>query len=209
MRGPRQALTTAQGKNDTMNILKNILALIGLATLVALGAAYAGFGTRLADFDPDFARVYGEMGSRLLETGDPGVAMMWSVPVKEGLTPEEVIDSMKSLATERNFLFVGESPFYKQVEAITGEKYRYVNFLSFCDAQVGKAMLEYRDQYSGFMPCRIALVEDKDGKLWLHSMNLDMMIFGGTKLPPDLKESALQVRDTVREIMDGAAAGEI
>ena len=115
-----------------------------------------------------------------METGDPGVAMMWSVPVKEGLTPDEVIDSMKSLATERNFLFVGESPFYKQVEAITGEKYRYVNFLSFCDAQVGKAMLEYRDQYSGFMPCRIALVEDKDGRLWLHSMNLDLMIHGGT-----------------------------
>jgi uncharacterized protein (DUF302 family) len=70
-------------------------------------------------------------------------------------------------------------------------------------------MLEYRDQYSGFMPCRIALVEDKDGRLWLHSMNLDMMIHGGTELPSDLKESALQVRDTVREIMNGAAAGEI
>jgi hypothetical protein len=192
-----------------MKILKNILALIGLATLVALGAAYIGYGKRLADFDPDFTRVYGEMGARLLKTGDPGVAMMWSVPVKEGLTPEEVIDSMKSLATERNFLFVGESPFYKQVEAITGEKYRYVNFLSFCDARVGKAMLEYRDQYSGFMPCRIALVEDKDGRLWLHSMNLDLMIHGGTELPPDLKASALKVREIVQAIMNGAAAGEI
>jgi len=73
---------------------------------------------------------------------------------------------------------------------------------------VGKQMLEYRDQFSGFMPCRIALVEDKNGKLWLHSMNLDLMIYGGKELPADLKESAMRVRDTIRSIMDGAAKGE-
>jgi uncharacterized protein (DUF302 family) len=119
-----------------------------------------------------------------------------------------VVESLKSLATARNFLFVGESPFYKQIKAITGEDYRYVNFLSFCDARVGKMMLEYRDQYSGFMPCRIAIVEDRDGRLWLYSMNLDLMIHGGKTLPPDLKEAALRVRDTIRAMMKGAAAGE-
>jgi uncharacterized protein (DUF302 family) len=191
-----------------MKILKNVLALIGLATLLILGGVALLYGKRLMDFDPGFARVYGELGERLLATGDPGVAMMWSVPVKEGLSPDEVIESMKSLAAARSFLFVGESPFYKQVEAVTGEPYRYVNFLSFCDARVGQAMLEYRDQYSGFMPCRIALVADKNGHLWLHSLNLDMMIHGGTELPPGLKESAVRVRDTIREIMNGAAAGE-
>jgi uncharacterized protein (DUF302 family) len=94
------------------------------------------------------------------------------------------------------------------VEAITGEDYRYVNFLSFCDAQVGKMMLEYRDHYSGFMPCRIALVEDKNGDLALYSMNLDLMIYGGEPLPPELKTEAIRVRDTIRTIMRGAAAGE-
>jgi uncharacterized protein (DUF302 family) len=69
-------------------------------------------------------------------------------------------------------------------------------------------MLEYRDQYSGFMPCRIAIVEDKKGRLWLYSMNLDLMIHGGKALPPELKESALRVRNTILEIMKGAAAGE-
>ena len=134
--------------------------------------------------------------------------MMWSVPVDADLSPEDVVESMKSLAASRSFLYVGESPFYKQISAITGEDYRYVNFLSFCDARVGKQMLEYRDQYSGFMPCRIALVEDRNGKLWLHSMNLDLMIHGGKQLPPDLKSAALRVRDTIRAIMQGAAKGE-
>jgi len=191
-----------------MKFIRNLLALIGLATVLAVGTAALGYGQRLASFDPGFVKTYGDFAQRLLATGDPGVAMMWAVPVKAGLSPEDVIEAMKSIASSRNFLFVGESPFYKQIEAITGEKYRYVNFLSFCDAQVGKQMLEYRDQYSGFMPCRIALVEDKEGGLWLYSMNLDLMIYGGTELPADLKASALRVRDTLRDIMDGAAAGE-
>lgn len=191
-----------------MKIIRNLLALIGLASLIALGYAYVRLAPALAEFDSEFPRVYGELAQRLLATGDPGVAMMWAVEVDEGLTPEEVIESLKSLATSRNFLFVGESPFYKQIKAITGEDFRYVNFLSFCDAQVGQIMLEYRDQYSGFMPCRIALVENKEGRLWLYSLNLELMTHGGKALPPDLKESAQRVSKTIQEIMQGAAKGE-
>ncbi len=191
-----------------MSVLKNILALIGLFVLIAVVAAYLLLKPVISEFDPEFVSAYERFASKLIETGDPGEAMMWSVPVKEGLTAEDVVESLKSLATSRNFLFVGESPFYKQVKAITGEDYRYVNFLSFCDARVGKLMLEYRNQYSGFMPCRIAIVEDSSGRLWLHSMNLDLMIHGGKELPPDLKESALKVSTIIKEMMAGAARGE-
>jgi hypothetical protein len=34
------------------------------------------------------------------------------------------------------------------------------------------------------------MVEDKQGKLWLYSLNMDAMIYGGTPLPPALKEEA-------------------
>jgi len=192
-----------------MKLIRNLLALIGLASLLAVGYAYVKLAPTLSQFDSEFPRVYAAMGQRLLETGDPGIAMMWAVEVDEGLTADDVIASMKSLATSRNFLFVGESPFYKQIKAITGEDYRYVNFLSFCDARVGKLMLEYQDHYSGFMPCRIALVENKEGRLWLYSMNLELMIHGGKALPPDLKEAALRVSKTIQEIMEGAARGDI
>jgi uncharacterized protein (DUF302 family) len=191
-----------------MQLIRNLLALLGLLTLVALLVAAAVVGPKLAEFDPKLPQAYASFASRLLETGDPGVAMMWSEPVEDGLSVDDVITSLKSLATTHQLLFVGESPFYQQVEAITGEPYRYVNFLSFCDAQVGKMMLEYRDQYSGFMPCRIALVEDSEGKLALYSMNLDLMIYGGRPLPPELKAEAIRVRDSIRAIMSGAAAGE-
>ncbi|NCA70741.1 MAG: DUF302 domain-containing protein [Sphingobacteriia bacterium] len=191
-----------------MTLIRNLFALIGLLAVIALVLGAARFGPQLAEFDPEFTGVYREFASRLLETGDPGVAMMWSFPVQEGLTPDDVIASMKSIAVEHEFLFVGESPFYKQIEAITGEPYRYVNFLSFCDARVGRQMLEYRGEYSGFMPCRIALVEDPEGRLTLYSMNLDLMIHGGRKLPEELEESAKRVRDVLLAIMEGGAAGD-
>ena len=191
-----------------MRFLRNLFAVIGiLATLIAGLAFYKG-SSMFSDYDPRFLEVYGDVAQRLVETGDPGMAMMWSVSVEDGLSPEEVVESLKSLATARNFLFVGESPFYKQVQALTGEEYRYVNFLSFCDARIGKLMLEYHDQYSGFMPCRIALVEDTAGRLWLHTMNMDLMVHGGRELPPELKQGALRVRDTIREMMEGAARGD-
>ena len=146
-----------------MKLIRNLLALIGLVVVIVAVIAYVRLAPVISEFDEDFVSVYKEFAGNLLATGDPGVSMMWSVEVQEGLSAEDVIESMKSLATSRNFLFVGESPFYKQVQAITGEEYRYVNFLSFCDAKVGMKMLEYQDHYSGFMPCRIALVEDNSG----------------------------------------------
>ncbi|MBF0428520.1 MAG: DUF302 domain-containing protein, partial [Magnetococcales bacterium] len=152
---------------------------------------------------------YMDFASRLLETMDPGVAMTWAVPVENpDLTPADIKDSLKSLASAHNFLFVGEAPFYKQVEAMTGQPYRHIEFLSFCDARVGKMMADYQDAYTAFMPCRIALVRDVKGKLWLYSMNLDMMIHGGKQLPPELRKEALRVRDVIKTLMAGAAKGE-
>ena len=191
-----------------MGLIRNVLAIIGLLAVIGIALALNRVWPALSEFDPEFTRVYSEFADKLLTTKDPGVSMMWSVPVDEGLSPDDVKESLKSLATARNFLFVGEAPFYKQVEAITGEPYRYLNFLSFCDAQVGKMMADYRDAYSGFMPCRIAIVEDKQGKLWLYSMNLDLMIHGGKELPAELKQEAMRIRTTLREMMEGAAAGE-
>jgi hypothetical protein len=97
-----------------MKLLRNLLALIGLVVVLGGAAAYVAWGDKIAAFDPEFPRVYSQFASRLLATGDPGIAMMWSVPVEGDLSPEDVIESMKSLAASRSFLFVGESPFYNR-----------------------------------------------------------------------------------------------
>jgi uncharacterized protein (DUF302 family) len=191
-----------------MRLIKNLLAIVGLIAIVAAGVTYYEAHRFLSQLDPGALGTYVDFARKLVATKDPGSAMVWSVPVDEGLGVDEVKESMKSIAANHNFLFVGESPFYKQAEAVTGKPYRYVSFLSFCDARVGMEMADYNNAYTAFMPCRIALVQDaKSGRLSLWSLDLDMMIYGGKPLPPHLKEGALRVKNTIHEIMEGAAHG--
>jgi len=191
-----------------MGALKYALAVVGLVTLLVVGYLLLHIWNATRDFDPEAFGVYQEFISKLLETGDLADAFVWAVPVSEDVAVEDVKDSMKSLAVERNFLFVNESPFYKQAEAVTGKAFRHVAFMQFCDVQVGIEMLEHNNAYSAFMPCVISVVEDKQGKLWLYAMNMDFLIHGAKELPPKLKSKALRVRRAMREIMEGAAVGE-
>ncbi|MBF0108476.1 MAG: DUF302 domain-containing protein [Magnetococcales bacterium] len=192
-----------------MAVIRNIFAMLGLVTLLGGAYAFVRIAPIMAEFDPGYMEIYQDFATKLLTTKDPGEAMMWTVPVEDpALKVEDVKESLKSLAVQNNFLFVGESLFYKQVEAVTGQPYRHISFLSFCDAKVGKMMADYRNAYTGFMPCRISVVEDKNGKLWLYSMNLDMMIHGGKKLPDELRNEALRVRNVIWKMLHGAAKGE-
>lgn len=191
-----------------MTLIKNILAVIGLVVLVA-GSAIAVKAIALRSaFNPNAVSVYTQFAERLLKSTDPGVSLDYAVPVKAGITPEEVKQYLISNAMQDNVLFTGERPFYKQVEARTGKSYRYVNFLSFCHPKSGQMVLDYQDAYSIFMPTRIAVVEDKTGKLWLHTMRIDLAIYGGKPLSPELEKEALKVWNTTRDMMVHAAAGD-
>ncbi|MBE9561568.1 MAG: DUF302 domain-containing protein [Proteobacteria bacterium] len=205
-----------------MRFIVNILAIIGLIAVIGAGVGYSKVNGMLlesgisindiksltSELDPKAMEMYANFAKKFMVDKDPGDAMVWKFPVDEDVSVDDVKDSLKSLATDRDFLFVGESPFYKQVEAVTGKPYRHISFLSFCDARVGVLMAEYNYAYTAFMPCRIAVIEDKQGKLWLYSMNLDLMIYGGKELPPELKAGAIKVRDTILAIMEGASHGE-
>jgi uncharacterized protein (DUF302 family) len=61
---------------------------------------------------------------------------------------------------------------------------------------------------SAYLPCRVSLVEQDDGSLWLYTLNMDMMVKMGRKLPSPLKEEAQAVRDTLWEMMQRASKGE-
>ena len=65
-----------------MDFIRNLLALVGLLTLIVTGIGYATLADKLGEFDPEFLGVYEQFAQRLLETGDPGMAMMWTVPVE-------------------------------------------------------------------------------------------------------------------------------
>lgn len=193
-----------------MGIAKNILAVVGAIALVLLVlAGVRGFGayTAMQDLDPKATGVYREMGQRLLDSGSAAEATVWKVAVDKGLKPEDVETAMKSVAVERNIKDVGELPLYKQIEATTGKPYRFIKIYMFCNAMTAARMIEYDPAFSAYLPCRVTLLQDNDGKLWLYTLNMDLMIHGGKPLPPALFEEAVQVRETILAIMKGGAAG--
>ena len=115
---------------------------------------------------------------------------------------------MKFVANEHNIKNVGELPLYKEIEAMSGQKSRFLKIYMFCNAMTALKMLDYSDAFSAYLPCRVAMVEDKDGQLWLFSLDMDMMIHGGEKLPPELKEEAEGVKEIIQDIMNRGATGE-
>jgi len=68
-------------------------------------------------------------------------------------------------------------------------------------------MVEYSDAFSAYLPCRIAMIEDKEGKFWLYSLDMDLMIHGGTTLPEDLLKEANAVKNVILKLMEAGATG--
>ena len=191
-----------------MGLIRNLFALIGLVAIAATAGLYAQYKDSLNNFDPEAGRVYMELAQNVLKSGNGAEATIWKVPVKDGLSADDVEETMKFVANELNMSNVGELPLYKDVEVKTEQPYRFVKIYMFCNSLIAKEMLDYNDAFSAYLPCRITLVEDKSGKLWLYTLNMDLMIYGGETLPPELKKQALAVKELILQIMKRGAAGD-
>jgi uncharacterized protein (DUF302 family) len=191
--------------------LRNLFALLGFISVVALiyaAVKMAPMVQAFEEFDEKAIDVYSEMVTTLLETGNAAEATVWKVQVEDDLTIEDVDETIKAVANELNIKNVGELPLSEQVEAMSGEKSRFFKIYMFCNAMTAAQMLAYSDAYSAYLPCRVSLVEDKQGKLWLYSLNMDAMIYGGKPLPPALKEEAMGVKAIILEILNRGAEGD-
>jgi uncharacterized protein (DUF302 family) len=136
------------------------------------------------------------------------------MPVAEDVSFEDAVDSMRLRANEINFKFVGHSPLWKDVAAITGdEDTPRVEIFNFCDAVVARKILDYAPEFVVFIPCRIALLEDAEGKLWVMTLDwdvnwLDLAQNPNSVLDEELRKEAMRIRDGIRYIMEGAASGD-
>lgn len=142
------------------------------------------------------------------------VAMMAvKYPAKEGLSFDDVVDAMKLKANEINFKLVGHSPLWKDVVAISGDKNTpRVEFFTFCDAMVARELLDYSLEFAIFLPCRIAVVEDANKKIWVLTLDWDVRWLDNNKNPNQistkLRERSIWVREAIDKIMKAGAAGE-
>jgi uncharacterized protein (DUF302 family) len=194
-----------------MGFIKNILAIIGIIAIIGGGYAYSKFGSEmdaLNALDPGAKKVYSDMWTKLKETGTSADATVWKKQIADDVSAEDAAEAMGSVATELNIKAVGVLPLSKEVEAKTGKKQRLLTIYQYCNPLTAMTMVEYSDAFSAYLPCRIAMVEDKKGKLWLYALDMDMMIFGGKTLPDKLFKEATKVKQVILDIMEAGATGE-
>lgn len=127
--------------------------------------------------------------------------------IKQGVSMDDAVESMKLRANLLNMKLVAELPLSKQIIAM-GKKARRMEIFQFCDPLTAQRMVEANIHFAAYLPCRIALVEDKKGQGWLVMMNPDMML-SGTSLTADLKKQATEVRDKLFGIMKAGVNGEL
>lgn len=128
-------------------------------------------------------------------------------PLDDGISMDDAIDSMKLRANSLNFKLVAHMPLSEQVKAM-GEESRRMEIFQFCDALIAKQMVEYNIVFAGFLPCRIAIIEDENGNGSIVTMNMDTMV-NSVELTEDLKTLGMKVRNTIFSIVQAGVEGDL
>lgn len=126
--------------------------------------------------------------------------------LQSGVSLEDASAAMMSKAADLNWKLVGRQLVHEEIRA-RGEASPHLEILQFCDPDDAVKMVRKDPIYSAYMPCRISLVEDAQGRPWLFMLNLDMLI-NSSSLPSDLQELAIRVNQAMLTIMTAGATGE-
>ncbi len=217
-------------------MIKNMLAIIGVLAILATGVLYSKVAPMMelmplmnsAEMQPAIELIKSNpeklkaaienlnegaaetavdlFGKWIASKGDIAVTTTWSRKVDEGLSPEEVLDAIASVATEMNIKAVGDLPLSSELQA-RGVKSGYLRVMSYCNPETARKMVDFSAPMAAYLPCRITLVEKEDG-LWLYTLNMDMMIKMGAKMSPELLEETTRVRNILWTMLERGAAGE-
>jgi uncharacterized protein (DUF302 family) len=188
----------------------NFLKTTSIAALLTASLLTSGCGSiaTVGKLEDGAGAEASRMWDRWIEgNGDIAVATTWERKVKAGVSAKDVEEILKLVAVERNMRDVGVLPLSKELEARSGKKEKLLTVYSYCSPGTARRMVDFSPHMAAYLPCRISVVEQDDG-LWLYTLNMDMMVKMGRKLPSPLKEEAQAVRDTIFEMMERASKGE-
>lgn len=186
----------------TTDWFKGLLLAAGVASLSGCGTINA-----ISNLEEGAGETFMDVWDKWVASeGDIAEATMWKVKVKDGVSLDDVKDAINSVGTNRNIKNVGELPLSEELKA-RGIPSKVVHVMSFCNPETARKMVDFSPAMGGFLPCRVNIIEKEDG-LWIYSMNMDMAIKMGRKMPPDLKKATMEVRDTIWEMLEKGSKGE-
>lgn len=196
-----------------MSFIKGIFTLIGAIVVIAAIILGVKYGSSISKMDSQALDAYMSMADKVLTTGDPakGMVLKKKLVIEEGMSKQEAIENaieiMDEVAEEHGLAKVDSKTMPRDGKFMK-DGGLYTHIRSYCSPSIADVFLTHSGEFVGFMPCRVGIVEDKNGDIWLYTMSLDLMIHGGHKLPPKLLELANSVKDAMESMIEKGAAGE-
>jgi len=129
-----------------------------------------------------------------------------------GLSFDEVVESLNSKALNLNMRPVGHTTPYEILRETFDPESPRLEFFSYCDLITMRKILDYSLEFSAFLPCRIAVMQDAEGQIWLTTLDWDVRWLDSSpnpnRMPDELRERAIQVRENIEAMMEAAATGD-
>lgn len=143
---------------------------------------------------------------------DPTTAI-YELPVNEGVSYQDVIDSLKSLSEGKNFVNPANFPIGDHMKARGQAPAGILEVRAFCNLGLGAEIMLDHPEFVVFAPCSIAIYEkpDANNKLKLY-LALDRPTYDlkSIKHPTErAKKAAQELETALLEIMDKARKGDL
>ncbi|MDX1315420.1 MAG: DUF302 domain-containing protein [Eudoraea sp.] len=202
-----------------MNFLRNLFSLIGLLVVGGIIFAFVKFdlGPRVGQvmkLDSQALPEYMKMFDKVLETGDPAKGMIRKklMIIPEGVSKaeafENALEAMDEVAEEYGMVLVDNKTMPREGKLFKdGGKLTHIR--SYCSPYIADKFLDFSGEFIGFMPCRVGVIEDPNGDIWIYTMSLELMINGGYPLPDDLLELANEVRSGMYGMLEAGANASV
>ncbi len=133
---------------------------------------------------------------------------------KDGLTFDDVVESMELRANSLNFKKVGHSPMWKDFQAVLGDMDApRMEVFHYCDIAAGRAVLKAAPEAIAYLPCRIAIMEDANKAIWVITLDWDLAwldtVQGKMGIDSELAKFAKDINEKMDNIMRAAANGDL
>ncbi|HEY9210972.1 MAG TPA: DUF302 domain-containing protein [Methylotenera sp.] len=142
---------------------------------------------------------------------DPSTAI-YELAVNDGVSYQDVIDSLKSLSEGLNFVNPANFPIGEHMKLRGVDPQGMKDVRSFCNLSMGTEIILDHPEFLVFAPCRIAIYEkpDANNKLKLYiAMDRPTYDLKSIKNPTErARKSAQELETVLLEIMDRARKGD-
>lgn len=128
------------------------------------------------------------------------------VELGAGITPEAAANAMIKKAADISLKFVGRQRIFQQLRK-RGITSGHLEVFQSCDLDDAHGLVKLNPIFAAFLPCRISMVEGPDGRIWLMTFNLDMII-NKQMLTPQQAEIAIRVNQNMMKVLVAGATGK-